>query len=94
MEIFKKDTIFNFMEKRLPFLGLSAILVIASIVLLFTKGLNFGIDFAGGTIVQVKYEQKAPIDKIREVLNSTEYKGSSITEFGTPEEVVIRITGT
>ena len=94
MEIFKKGVVYDFMGKRIPFLGLSALLVIASIVLLMTKGLNFGIDFAGGTIVQVKYEQKAPIDKIREVLNATQYKGSSITEFGSPEEVVIRITGT
>lgn len=94
MEIFKKGVIYDFMGKRIPFLGLSAILVVASIVILMTKGLNFGIDFAGGTIVQVKYEHKAPIDKIREVLDKTEYKGSSITEFGSPEEVVIRITGT
>jgi preprotein translocase subunit SecF len=94
MEIFSNDKIYDFMGKRIPFLGLSAILVIASIILLTTKGLNFGIDFAGGTIVQVKYEQKAPIDKIREVLADTKYKGSSITEFGTPEEVVIRLTGT
>lgn len=93
MEIFKKGIIYDFMGKRIPFLGLSALLVIASIGLLVTKGLNFGIDFAGGTIVQVKYEQKAPIDKIRDVLNGTPYKGSSITEFGSPEEVVIRITG-
>ncbi len=93
MEIFKKGIIYDFMGKRIPFLGLSALLVIASIVLLVTKGLNFGIDFAGGTIVQVKYEQKAPIDKIRDVLNKTTYKGSSITEFGSAEEVVIRITG-
>ncbi len=94
MEIFKSDKIYNFMGKRIPFLGLSSLLVIASIIILITKGLNFGIDFAGGTIVQVKYEQKAPIDKIREVLNKTVYKGSSITEFGSEEEVVIRITGT
>jgi preprotein translocase subunit SecF len=94
MEIFKSGKIYDFMGKRIPFLGLSALLVAASIVLLVTKGLNFGIDFAGGTLVQVKYEQKAPIDKIREVLNGTQYKGSSITEFGSPEEVVIRITGT
>ena len=94
MEIFKGNKIYDFMGKRVPFLGLSAILVAASIVLLLTKGLNFGIDFAGGTLVQVKYEQKAPIDKIRDVLNNTQYKGSSITEFGTPEEVVIRIAGT
>ncbi|UTJ07023.1 protein translocase subunit SecF [Arcobacter roscoffensis] len=94
MEFFKSDKIYNFMGKRLPFLGFSSLLVIASLVILFTKGLNFGIDFAGGTLVQVQYEQKAPIDKIRDVLNETKYKGSSITEFGTPEEVVIRITNT
>ncbi|MGB6329549.1 MAG: protein translocase subunit SecF [Halarcobacter sp.] len=94
MEIFKSGKTYNFMGKRIPFLGFSSILVIISLVLLFSKGVNFGIDFAGGTIVQVKYEQKAPIEKIRDVLNNTKYKGSSITEFGSPEEVVIRITGT
>ncbi|WP_321314216.1 protein translocase subunit SecF [Halarcobacter sp.] len=93
MEIFKSGKIYDFMGKRIPFLGLSSLLIIASIVLLITKGVNFGIDFAGGTIVQVKYEKPAPIDKIRDVLNNTNYKGSSITEFGSPEEVVIRITG-
>lgn len=93
MQIFKSNKIYNFMAKRLPFLGLSSILVIASIVLLLTKGVNFGIDFAGGTIVQVKYEQKAPIKEIRNTLKQTEYHNASITEFGTPEEVVIRITG-
>ena len=93
MEIFKSDKIYNFMGSRLPFLGFSSLLVIASIVLLLTKGVNFGIDFAGGTIVQVKYEQKAPIDKIRDTLKKTNYANATITEFGSPEEVVIRITG-
>ncbi len=93
MEFFKGNKIYDFMGKRIPFLGLSSLLLIASIVLLFSKGLNFGIDFAGGTIVQVKYEQKAPIDKIRDVLKTTKYKNSSITKFGSDEEVVIRITG-
>lgn len=93
MEIFKTEKIYNLMAKRMAFLGLSSILVIASIVLLLTKGLNFGIDFAGGTIVQVKYEQAAPINKIRDTLKSTKYANSSITKFGSDEEVVIRITG-
>ncbi|MAC83679.1 MAG: protein translocase subunit SecF [Arcobacter sp.] len=93
MEIFKSGKVYNFMGKRLPFLGLSSLLVIASIVLLLTKGVNFGIDFAGGTIVQVKYEQKAPIDDIRDTLKKTNYANASITEFGSPQEVVIRITG-
>ena len=93
MEIFKSNKIYNFMGSRLPFLGLSSLLVIASIVLLFTKGLNFGIDFEGGTIVQAKYEQKAPINDIRNILKDTKYNNATITEFGSPDEVVIRITG-
>ena len=93
MEFFSTSKIYDFMGKRLPFLGLSTILVIASIILLFTKGLNFGIDFVGGTIVQVKYEQVAPIDKIRESLKPTKYGNSIITKFGSDEEVIIRITG-
>ncbi|WP_072680017.1 protein translocase subunit SecF [Arcobacter sp. LA11] len=93
MEIFKSGRVYDFMGKRIPFLGLSALLVIASLVLLLSKGVNFGIDFAGGTIVQVKYEQKAPINDIRNTLKATQYKNASITEFGSPEEVVIRITG-
>ncbi len=93
MEAFSTEKIYNLMGKRFAFLGLSSFLVVASIILLLTKGLNFGIDFAGGTIVQVKYEQAAPIDRIREVLNETKFKCSSITKFGSDEEVVIRITG-
>jgi len=93
MEIFKSDKIYNFMGSRLPFLGLSSLLVIASLILLLTKGVNSGIDFAGGTIVQVKYEQKAPINDIRDTLKKTNYANASITEFGSAEEIVIRITG-
>lgn len=93
MEIFKTEKIYNLMAKRRSFIGLSAIFVIASIILLLTKGLNFGIDFAGGTIVQVKYEQKAPIEQLREILKPTKYSNAVVSEFGTPNEVVIRITG-
>ncbi|MEA1914193.1 MAG: protein translocase subunit SecF [Campylobacterota bacterium] len=94
MEMFRKAQTYNFMGRRLPFLGLSGLLIVASLVLILTKGLNFGIDFAGGTIVQVQYTTAAPIDKIRDTLaHHKEYKNASITEFGAPEEVVIRITG-
>ncbi|MFA9373151.1 MAG: protein translocase subunit SecF [Poseidonibacter sp.] len=93
MEIFKSEKIYDFMGKRKAFLGLSSLLVIASIVLLLTKGLNLGIDFAGGTIVQVKYTQNAPINDIRDTLKSTKYSNASITKFGSDDEIIIRITG-
>ncbi len=94
MEAFNTEKIYDFMSKRFAFLGLSSFLIIASIVLLLTKGLNFGIDFVGGTIVQVKYEQTAPINQLRDILKETKYSNAVISEFGSPDEVVIRITGT
>ena len=95
MEIFKTNKTYDFMSKRLPFLGLSAFLVIASFVLIFTKGLNFGIDFSGGTLIQVQYEGKAPIDNIRETLaKNTMFEKANVTKFGSENEVIIKIPTT
>jgi len=92
MEIFKSNKTYNFMGKRLPFLGFSAFLVIASFILLFTKGLNLGIDFSGGTLVQVQYTQAAPIKEIRKILNTdVKFEKATVTEFGTKEEIIIKI---
>ncbi len=92
MELFRYSKPIGLMGKSKIAMGISSLLVIASLILIFTKGLNFGIDFAGGTIIQVKYETKAPIDEMREKLsNSPIFEGSSINEFGSPDEVVIRL---
>ncbi len=92
MEIFKSNKTYDFMAKRLPFLGLSAILIIASFVLLFTKGLILGIDFSGGTLVQVQYEEAAPINKIRDVLQTDErFAKANVTYFGNDNEIIVRI---
>ncbi len=91
MEFFKVKT-YDFMGKRVLFFAISAICVLASYILLATKGLNYGIDFAGGTIVQVKYEKKAPIPKIRKALAQVdEYKSAIVTEFGSDKEIVIKL---
>jgi preprotein translocase subunit SecF len=95
MEFFKYTRTFNFMGKSKIAMVLSVVLVLASFALLATKGLNYGVDFAGGTIVQVKYDTPAPIDAMREKLKSNEiFSGASITEFGSPDEVVIRMKST
>lgn len=95
MEFFKYTRTFNFMGRSKFALIVSLILVLGSYALLATKGLSYGVDFAGGTIVQVKYDTTAPIDDMREKLNSnTIFEGASITEFGSPDEVIIRMKTT
>lgn len=94
MEIFKTNKTYGFMAKRVPFTAVSVLLMVISIFSLFTKGLNFGIDFAGGTVIQVKYEKEAPISDIRTILKETKFSSAAITEFGSNQEIVIRITGT
>lgn len=91
MQIFSKDKTYDFMGKSLPFMIISVFMILASYFLLGTKGLNYGIDFSGGTIVQVKYEGPAPIEKMRDQISVDKiFANASITEFGSPDEVVIR----
>ena len=91
MEVFKYQEPVKFMENAKKFGVFSVILVVISLGLLFTKGLNYGIDFAGGTIVQVKYEGTAPIDKVRDIVSKHQnYAGATVTSFGNDSEIVIR----
>jgi len=95
MEFFKYTRTFNFMGKSKFAMVFSIFLVLASYALLATKGLNYGVDFAGGTVVQVKYDTTAPIDAMREKLKSNVlFDGASISEFGSPDEVVMRMKTT
>ncbi|HHH20147.1 MAG TPA: protein translocase subunit SecF [Campylobacterales bacterium] len=95
MEVFKYNKpIIRFMENAKRFGILSIILIVASLGFLATKGLNYGIDFAGGTVIQVKYDGNAPIEKVREILNEQKaFSGASVTYFGSDEEIVIRTKG-
>jgi len=92
MEFFRTTKIYDFMGKSKIFISISLLLIMASYLLLFTKGLNFGIDFTGGTIVQVKYDKKVDIKTIREALKKSEiFKDASVTYFGSEEEIIIRV---
>jgi len=92
MEILKFDKPVGFMKNSMKFGIFSIILVLVSWGLLATKGFNYGIDFAGGTLIQVKYDTKAPIAKVREALSKTqEFKGANVTFFGSDEEIIIKI---
>ncbi len=92
MEFFNYTKPYKFMARSKMAITLSLILMFFSYALLATKGLNYGIDFAGGTIVQVKYKGNAPIEQMREKLKTNAmFKDASITEFGSPDEVIIRM---
>ncbi|BCX79387.1 protein translocase subunit SecF [Campylobacter sp. 19-13652] len=94
MQIFSKSKVYDFMRIRYASLTLSAVLFVGSLFLIATKGLNYGIDFAGGTLIQVKYNTPAPLEKIRQALAKDDvFKGALVTEFGSNEEVVIRFSG-
>jgi preprotein translocase subunit SecF len=73
MEFFKYSRTFDFMSKSKLAMLFSVILILASYAVLATKGLNYGVDFAGGTVVQVKYDTKAPINAMREKLKSNKF---------------------
>ncbi len=91
MEIFKYKKPLSLMSKSKRFGLLSIVMLLLSLGLIFTKGFNYGIDFAGGTLIQVQYKGKAPIDKVREAIESHKaYEGATVTFFGGEDEVVIK----
>jgi len=79
------------MGKRKYAVVLSAILIIGSFTLLFTRGLSFGIDFTGGTLIEVAYPETAGLAGIRDVLNDVGFGDAQVQHFGTSRDVLIRI---
>jgi len=91
MEIFKYKQPLSLMKKSKRFGMFSIVLLLLSLGLILTKGFNLGVDFAGGTLIQVKYEGAAPIQKVREAISVDKtYEGASVTRFGSDDEIVIK----
>ena len=80
-----------FIPKRKIFMAFSALLVLASIFMFLGKGLNYGIDFKGGIMLEVRTEKAADIAEMRSILGSLGLGEVSLQEFGQPTDVLIRI---
>ena len=92
MKILPSDTKIDFIGKRFIAFALSGFLILASLFLLATKGLNYGIDFTGGTLVEIKVPDAAPdLGALRNGLNDLGLGAMSIQEFGAPDDLLIRM---
>ena len=92
LRIVPDNTKFDFMRFRRISFPLSALMSIVAITLYFTHGLNFGIDFKGGTLIEVQTKAgPADLAKMRATLNSLDFGEVQLQEFGAPDDVLIRI---
>jgi preprotein translocase subunit SecF len=91
LKILSSKTEFEFMGRRRLAVTVSLIVILVSIVSLAVRGLNFGIDFTGGLLLEVGYEQAADLDAIRSQLASSGYEEAQVQNFGSANDVLIRI---
>jgi preprotein translocase subunit SecF len=90
MEFFKIRRTIPFMRHALVFNVISLITFLAAVFFLFHRGLNFSIEFTGGTLIEVGYQQGADVDAIRRTLDGAGFK-SEVQNFGSSREVLIRL---
>lgn len=91
MRLFVYKQALGFMRFKWPALIFSIFMIFASLVSLFTKGLNLGLDFTGGTVIEVAFQQQADLTKVRNSLASSGFPDAQVQYFGNSQEVMIRI---
>src|SRR5882672_10693761 len=90
MEFFKIRRVIPFMRHALVFNVISLLTFLAAVFFLVHKGLNFSIEFTGGTQIEVGYKEAANVDAIRRTLDRAGYK-AEVQNFGSSREVLIRM---
>jgi len=91
MEFFKVRKDIPFMRHALVFNVISLVTFLLAVFFLATRGLNFGVDFTGGTVMEVSYAQSADIPKIRETIERMGLRDVAVQNFGTSKDVLIRL---
>ncbi len=91
LKLIPDGTNIQFLKLRWWAFGLTMALVIASIALLVVRGLNYGVDFSGGLMMEVGFERPAPLDELRSSVNNLNLGESSLQQFGSANNVSIRL---
>ena len=85
-----KETV-DFMKWRFPAMIFSTLLIVGSIVSLGVNQLNWGLDFTGGTLIEVGYEQSADLEAVRTIMLDAGYTDAMVQNFGSSQDVLIRL---
>lgn len=93
MKLIKEKTSIDFLSpsRRRVALAISAILIAVSIASLATRGLNFGIDFTGGVLLEVGYPQEADLVKIRGLIEDAGFEDAQVQRFGAATDILLRL---
>src|SRR5262245_17694162 len=91
MEFFHRKTSYPFMGTRRRWYLVSAILIIAALTSLFVRGLNLGIDFTGGVVLELEFPQAADLEKVRTSLEKAGFSHAAVQSFGTSRDVMVRL---
>lgn len=91
MDIIRADTHINFMGQRKLWLAISIVFVLFSIATLATRGFNFGLDFTGGTLIEVSYPAAPELGEVREALTRAGFSDYTVQTFGTARDIVVRL---
>ena len=93
LKLVPDNTNIRFLRWRVPFYAISLLLMAASLTLVFTRGLNLGVDFIGGQMIRVTFEQSAaaPVEELREEIGALGYGDPIIQQFGKPNQVTVRM---
>jgi preprotein translocase subunit SecF len=91
LKLVPDNTNFKFLKWRNVAIWISIAMIIASIALVAIRGLNFGVDFAGGLMMEVRFEQPAKLDDLRRTVSSAGAGEGSLQTFGDPNTVSIRL---
>jgi len=89
MDFFKHDLNIDFMGKWRYAMVISGVLLLVSVASLLTRGLNLGIDFTGGTLIEVAYPQAVDLDNVRPLLSKSGYDQAQVQYFGTSRDLLI-----
>ncbi|CAG0930760.1 partial Protein translocase subunit SecF, partial [Planctomycetaceae bacterium] len=91
MELFNPNSNIDFLSWRKVSMVISAILVIGSLVLLGTRGLNYALDFTGGVLVEVTYKDAVQVDQVRSALEAGGFEHAQVQSLGGTRDVAIRL---